>query len=123
MCCKTGSSRRDCGAVARDSFGAPIEPLCTASSLMPRVAVPLSLGRSPNFWRASETLNRDAREQRAIGALQMGYWCASRAEESALCGPIEGQASIVHQSVGGELWSMLSVQDRRDDVGSEEGKP
>ena len=46
-----------------------------------------------------------------------------RAEEFALCGPIERQAGIVHQPVGGELWRMPSIQDRRDNVGSEEGEP
>ena len=46
-----------------------------------------------------------------------------RAEQLALCTPIEGQAGIVHQPIGGELGRMLAARDCRDDVGSEEGEP
>ena len=46
-----------------------------------------------------------------------------KSKEFALCGPIQRQAGIVPQPVGGERWRMPSVQDRRDDVGGEEGQP
>ena len=36
--------------------------------------------------------------------------------------PVEGQTGIVHQPVRGELWWMSAVQDRRDNVGGEEGE-
>jgi hypothetical protein len=52
-----------------------------------------------------------------------GYYGLLRAEDLALCGPIERQAGIVHQPIGGELWRLSSGQDRRDNVGSEEGEP
>ncbi len=44
-------------------------------------------------------------------------------EEFALCPPVKGQASIVHKPVCGELRRMPSIQDRRDNVGCEEGEP
>ena len=37
--------------------------------------------------------------------------------------PIEGQAGVIHQPVRGELCRMPAVQDRRDNVGGEEGEP
>ena len=43
-----------------------------------------------------------------------------RAEQFALRAPIEGQPGVIHQPVRGELRRMPAVQDRRDEVGSEE---
>jgi hypothetical protein len=38
--------------------------------------------------------------------MNSGYRAALRAKQFALCSPIEGQASVVHQPVRGELWRM-----------------
>jgi hypothetical protein len=55
--------------------------------------------------------------------MNSGYRAALRAKQFALCSPIEGQASVVHQPVRGELWRMPAVQDSRDNVGGEKGEP
>jgi hypothetical protein len=46
-----------------------------------------------------------------------------RSKQFALCAPIEGQTGVVHHPVRGELRRMPAVQDRRDNVGGEEGEP
>ena len=54
----------------------------------------------------------------------MGYLQgALRAEQFALCLPLKGQAGVFHQPVRGELCRMPAVEDRRDNVGCEEGEP
>jgi hypothetical protein len=63
----------------------------------------------PQFLVSEETLNGDARDDR----LSMRF----KAEELALCEPIQRQARIVHQTVGTEMRRVPPVQDLRDNVG------
>ncbi len=44
-------------------------------------------------------------------------------QRRSLVPPVERQARVGHQLVGGELRRLLSRQDRGDDVGGEEGQP
>ena len=50
-------------------------------------------------------------------------WTFVPPEQFALRAPIEGQPGVIHQPVRGELRRMPAIQDRRDEVGSKEGKP
>lgn len=49
--------------------------------------------------------------------------CLGETEQFALRLPCEGQASVFHQPVRGELCRMPPVEDRRDHIGCEEGEP
>jgi hypothetical protein len=66
------------------------------------------LGHTLSYWTAQASTRIIELENRCTGNRTVGS-NPTLSAIIALCRPIEGQSSIVHQPVGGELWRMPSV--------------